>query len=54
MDEFRRYTSKDYYKQGDVCRTTLIGPEQVKKLVPLLNIDHVLATVSLAVHMIAT
>lgn len=43
MDEFRRYTAKDYYKQGDVCRTTLIGPEQVKKLVPLLNIDHVLA-----------
>ncbi len=40
-DEFRRYVARDYFKEGDVCRTTLISPDEVKHKAPLLDTSKV-------------
>lgn len=43
VDEFKLYTARDYYREGDVCRTTLIDSAAVQKLCPHLAADKVLA-----------
>ncbi|VDK42197.1 unnamed protein product [Anisakis simplex] len=42
MDEFRRYTARDYFQKGDVCKTTLISADEVKKLAPIVDTTKVL------------
>uniref|UniRef100_A0A915Q780 Dimethylglycine dehydrogenase n=1 Tax=Setaria digitata TaxID=48799 RepID=A0A915Q780_9BILA len=42
MDEFRQYTSRDYFQKGDVAKTTLIDAKEVKKLAPILDTKTVL------------
>lgn len=34
LKEFRRYTARDYYRKGDVCKTTLLTPDQVREIAP--------------------
>uniref|UniRef100_A0A8R1Z4D7 FAD dependent oxidoreductase n=1 Tax=Pristionchus pacificus TaxID=54126 RepID=A0A8R1Z4D7_PRIPA len=42
LAEFRKYTARDYYKEGDVCKTTLLTPEQVAEMVPHLDKKEIL------------
>ncbi|KAE9418545.1 hypothetical protein Angca_007510, partial [Angiostrongylus cantonensis] len=42
LQEFKRYVARDYYKEGDACKTTLLTPDEVAKLVPILDIKQVL------------
>ncbi|MFH4983155.1 hypothetical protein AB6A40_009864 [Gnathostoma spinigerum] len=39
MTEFRRYVARDYFQKGDVCKTSLIGPDEVKSLAPIVDIS---------------
>ncbi|PAV88322.1 hypothetical protein WR25_07568 [Diploscapter pachys] len=36
LKEFRRYVGRDYYKTGDVCKTSLLGPDEVAQIAPHL------------------
>ncbi|KAK0425520.1 hypothetical protein QR680_009242 [Steinernema hermaphroditum] len=42
LEEMRRYVSRDYFREGDPCRTRLITPEEVSRLAPILNVESVL------------
>uniref|UniRef100_A0A158R5I5 Dimethylglycine dehydrogenase n=1 Tax=Syphacia muris TaxID=451379 RepID=A0A158R5I5_9BILA len=42
MNEFRRYVSRDYFQKGDVCKTSLLTSEEVKKLAPILDSSKIL------------
>ncbi|CAB3407825.1 unnamed protein product [Caenorhabditis bovis] len=42
LAEFRKYVSRDYYKEGDVCKTTLLTPDQVRELSPALDHSKIL------------
>uniref|UniRef100_F1KV14 Dimethylglycine dehydrogenase n=1 Tax=Ascaris suum TaxID=6253 RepID=F1KV14_ASCSU len=42
MNGFRQYVACDYFQEGDVCKTTLIGPDEVKKLAPIVDTTKVL------------
>ncbi|KAM3715812.1 Dimethylglycine dehydrogenase, partial [Dirofilaria immitis] len=42
LDEFRRYTARDYFQKGDVAKTTLIDADKVKNLAPILDTKTVL------------
>ncbi|CAI5439407.1 unnamed protein product [Caenorhabditis angaria] len=42
LSEFRKYVSRDYYKEGDVCKTSLLTPEQVQTLAPAVDISKIL------------
>ncbi|VDN01501.1 unnamed protein product [Thelazia callipaeda] len=42
MDEFRQYTSRDYFQPGDVAKTALIKAEEVKQLAPILDTKTIL------------
>lgn len=43
VDEFKLYTARDYYCEGDACRTTLIDGAEAHKLCRHLAADKVLA-----------
>ncbi|CAI4222420.1 unnamed protein product [Auanema sp. JU1783] len=42
LQEFKRYVARDYYKEGDVCKTSLLTPDEVAKIAPELDISKVL------------
>ncbi|ULU09600.1 hypothetical protein L5515_000269 [Caenorhabditis briggsae] len=42
LAEFRKYVNRDYYKEGDVCKTTLLTPDQVRELAPAVDHSRVL------------
>ncbi|VDK42624.1 unnamed protein product, partial [Gongylonema pulchrum] len=42
LDEFRRYTARDYFQKGDVAKTTLIDADEVKRLAPIIDTTSVL------------
>ncbi|KJH45283.1 FAD dependent oxidoreductase [Dictyocaulus viviparus] len=42
LQEFKRYVARDYYKEGDICKTTLLGPNEIAKLVPIIDTKQVL------------
>ncbi|CAJ0576292.1 unnamed protein product, partial [Mesorhabditis spiculigera] len=42
LDEFKRYIARDYYKEGDVCKTELLSPEQVIDKASVLNKERIL------------
>ncbi|KHJ91193.1 FAD dependent oxidoreductase [Oesophagostomum dentatum] len=37
--EFKRYVARDYYKKGDICKTTLLSPEEVAEIAPVVDIN---------------
>jgi glycine/D-amino acid oxidase-like deaminating enzyme len=41
VEEFKLYTARDYYRQGDSCRTQLIDAARARELCPLLNAEKV-------------
>uniref|UniRef100_A0A158PNQ2 Dimethylglycine dehydrogenase, mitochondrial (inferred by orthology to a human protein) n=1 Tax=Anisakis simplex TaxID=6269 RepID=A0A158PNQ2_ANISI len=41
MEEFRRYVARDYFQTGDVCKTSLIDADEVKKLAPIIDVSKV-------------
>lgn len=50
VEEFKLYTARDYYRQGDSCRTQLIDTARVRELCPLLNADKVCRAHGLVTH----
>ncbi|KAJ1370391.1 hypothetical protein KIN20_032105 [Parelaphostrongylus tenuis] len=42
LQEFKRYVARDYYKEGDSCKTTLLSPDEVAELAPILDIKQIL------------
>ncbi|KAK6045805.1 FAD dependent oxidoreductase [Cooperia oncophora] len=42
LQEFKRYVARDYYKEGDVCKTSLLSPEEVAKISPVVNTKQIL------------
>ncbi|CAD6184521.1 unnamed protein product [Caenorhabditis auriculariae] len=42
LSEFKRYVSRDYYKEGDVSKTTLLTPDQVHELAPDIDCSQIL------------
>ncbi|TKR93824.1 hypothetical protein L596_008206 [Steinernema carpocapsae] len=42
LDEMQRYASRDYFQEGDPCKTRLVTPQEVAELAPILNTDSVL------------
>uniref|UniRef100_A0A1I7ZM32 Dimethylglycine dehydrogenase, mitochondrial n=1 Tax=Steinernema glaseri TaxID=37863 RepID=A0A1I7ZM32_9BILA len=42
LEEMQRYVSRDYFREGDPCKTRLITPEEVAQLAPILNVESVL------------
>ncbi|PIO63390.1 FAD dependent oxidoreductase [Teladorsagia circumcincta] len=42
LQEFKRYVARDYYKEGDVCKTTLLSPEEVAEIAPVVNTKQIL------------
>ncbi|VDM37347.1 unnamed protein product [Toxocara canis] len=41
MEEFRRYVARDYFQKGDVCKTSLISRDEVKRLAPIVDTSKV-------------
>ncbi|KHJ83513.1 FAD dependent oxidoreductase, partial [Oesophagostomum dentatum] len=42
FEEFKRYVARDYYKKGDVCKTSLLTQEEVGELAPLVDTKEIL------------
>ncbi|KAK5965794.1 Dimethylglycine dehydrogenase mitochondrial [Trichostrongylus colubriformis] len=42
LQEFKRYVARDYYKEGDACKTTLLSPEEVAQLAPVVDTKQIL------------
>ncbi|VDL79466.1 unnamed protein product [Nippostrongylus brasiliensis] len=42
LQEFKRYVARDYYKEGDSCKTTLLSPDEVSQLAPVVDAKQVL------------
>ncbi|VDO19271.1 unnamed protein product [Heligmosomoides polygyrus] len=42
LQEFKRYVARDYYKEGDACKTTLLCPEEVVEIAPIVDVKSVL------------
>ncbi|KAK6729820.1 hypothetical protein RB195_006711 [Necator americanus] len=42
LQEFKRYVARDYYKEGDACKTSLLSPEETAELAPIVDVKQVL------------
>ncbi|EYB90726.1 hypothetical protein Y032_0215g2364 [Ancylostoma ceylanicum] len=42
LQEFKRYVSRDYYKEGDACKTSLLSPEETAELAPVVDRKQIL------------
>ncbi|KIH65471.1 FAD dependent oxidoreductase [Ancylostoma duodenale] len=42
LQEFKRYVARDYYKEGDACKTSLLSPEETAELAPVVDTKQIL------------
>ncbi|VDO71309.1 unnamed protein product [Haemonchus placei] len=42
LQEFKRYVARDYYKEGDACKTSLLTPEEVAEIAPVVDTKQIL------------